>query len=258
MSTIHAHRLATGGCRWILGCPDAGGWQGYCRNHYNKMRNTGRLRTGHASIDTVRTRIRLHLARGGTFHGIAAASGVDPKTVEAIHSGRTTKVRATTADKILAAPIRPSNIGCVRRIQALRRIGWTQPGICAAAGISLDALGDALQRGAFTERHAVAISAAYEQLSSTRGPSRLATRIATKTGCAPPLAWDGIDIDDPVAVPDLGETRRRTPAELIAEYEHLTRLGVTPERAARQLKVLPESITQARHRAARLEVGEAA
>lgn len=261
MSTIHAHRPTAGRCRWIRGCDKPGGWQGFCSTHYNKMRNTGRLRTGHASIDTVRARIRLHLERGGTFHGVAAASGVDPKTVEAIHSGRTTKVRATTADKILAAPMRPSNIGCERRIQALRRIGWTQPRICIAAGISLDALGDALQRGAFTERHAVAISTAYEQLSSTRGPSRLAALIAAKAGCAPPMAWDGADIDDPTAVPDLGEDTRRTRADLLAEYEHLTSLGVSPERAAQQLGVGTETVAQTRARIARqqaTQAGEAA
>jgi lambda repressor-like predicted transcriptional regulator len=258
MNDIRSHHLASAGCRWIRGCNKAGGWQGYCPTHYAKMRRTGRLRSGFIAAQPVRELIDTHLARGRTLPTLAAASGVCKDSLRAIHTGTTSRVRIGNADKLAATPLPPTATGCARRVQALRRIGYSLPGISAAAGITLGGLQSALNRRWWSDRMAQQLSDSYERISGTPGPSARARLIAIREGCAPPLAWDGVDIDDPVAVPDLGETRRRTPAELIAEYEHLTRLGVSPERAARQLNVVPESITQARHRAARLEVGEAA
>ena len=121
----------------------------------------------------------------------------------------------TTQTKLAATPLRPTDAGCLRRIQALQRIGHSLPAVAADAGYTLHGLNAAIKDGHFGDRMAYALECTYTRLQGTAGPSRLASRKAELKGHAPPLAWDGRDIDDPTATP-LGArratARRRTKA----------------------------------------------
>lgn len=111
----------------------------------------------------------------------------------------------------------PTDVGVVRRVQALTRLGWSAPQIAAEAGIpytTIVRLRDHADRqwvGRDDLRDAVAV--AYDALSMkvpplTRWTSRLAGK-AERAGWAPPLAWDEGSIDDPDARPAGDVTRGR-------------------------------------------------
>lgn len=132
------------------------------------------------------------------------------------------------------------------------------PALADRTGIPLGGIKAALRRGRITDPMADRISRAYDQLSGTPGPSPSAARLAAGAGYAPPLAWEGVDIDDPTAVPDHGEATKRTRADLVTEFDHLVRCGVSPERAAKQLGVALGTVDHARYITARQQAGEAA
>lgn len=185
-------------CRWP-GCDQPAGWRGHCHRHYHKLYYTGRIRAGYAPIEPVRDRIHDHLTRGRTLHSLMAVCGVDEQVLTAILRGTQTRIRLHTADRIMSAPLRASSIGCVRRVHALRRLGWPLPEIARHAGVSYGGLKDATSHHQFTDRMADAVCRAYDTLSGTPGPSTVAAKKAAGEGCAPPAAWD--DIDDPAAQP---------------------------------------------------------
>lgn len=144
-----------------------------------------------------------------------------------------------------------SSVGTVRRIHALLAIGWTGPQIAAEAGVSINAMRSIDYHGSTTVRSTTAakIAAAYERMSMTWPEGHYASRTrntAKRRGWLPPLAWD--DIDDPDECPDLTE-HRRTAADLLAEVDHLTGLGVSIHTAATQLGVTVGAIEKALERA---------
>lgn len=131
--------------------------------------------------------------------------------------------------------------GTIRRIRALRRIGWTLEHIAAGAGFdSLQAIDRIANRHVVTTATRDRIAATFERLCMTPGPSERAVKYATHMGWAPPLAWD--DIDDPSERPNLGEERRR---DLLAEWRWLEAAGESIHQAARQLGVSVEAIEKA-------------
>lgn len=80
----------------------------------------------------------------------------------------------------MAVALPPTAVGTVRRVRALRRIGYTLDGLAAATGIAESHLRRVLRSGAVSERIARAIAEAYERLSGTPGPSRRATCLIRK------------------------------------------------------------------------------
>lgn len=100
-----------------------------------------------------------------------------------------------------------TDIGVVRRIQALTRLGWSAPQIAEVAGIpytTIVSLRDQEDRkwvGRDDLRDSIAT--AYAALSMkippyTRWSSRLSGK-AERAGWPPPLAWDEDALDDPTA-----------------------------------------------------------
>lgn len=150
-------------------------------------------------------------------------------------------------------------IGTARRIQALQALGWTQPQIADAAGLSVKSLRNPLLRGNSVYRStAEAVATAYEWMSetepsehthATRRAARYARTIATKRGWHAPIAWLGVDIDDPDATPDPGwKPARRLKHELVEEFEWLVSNGESAEQAARHLGVTVAAVDRARLR----------
>ena len=172
-----------------------------CKSCYYRHRCYGTIRSLLVDVAPVRQRVAQHLARGRSWHALARLAGVDQAVVKAITTSQRQRVRATTARNILAVALPPTAVGTVRRVRALRRIGYTLEGIAAATGIAESHLRKVLRSGAISERVAMAVAKAYKRLSGTPGPSRRAIRLAELAGYPAPLDWEEVDIDDPAAAP---------------------------------------------------------
>lgn len=94
-------------------------------------------------------------------------------------------------------------LGTIRRLQALRRLGWTVVAIAAESGIPEKTLRNPTYRGTNVYRTtADAVAATYDRLSMRIPEGPYATRerrYAERQGWPPPLAWD--DIDNPTEQP---------------------------------------------------------
>ena len=139
-----------------------------------------------------------------------------------------------------------SVIGVTRRLRALVALGYSQNDLCRRSGISPSSLSH-LIRGSVDRTSvetAQRVTALYDQLSMTPGPSDYYRNKARGLGWAPPLAWDDDLIDNPEAKPDLGERRAVKFDERFLEMrelgfsdlEILQRLNVKAESLMRQLE----------------------
>lgn len=148
-----------------------------------------------------RRHVKRHVKRGGSLRYIAKHAGVAHTTIIRLAAGKYLNVEARVAQRVLAVPTRPSNVGCARRVDALAALGHPIPHMAAAGGCNEATLYAAWRRGSFTDVIAQAVVRAYEQLAGKPGPDRRVVAFARKRGSRPPRAWDGVDIDDPASVP---------------------------------------------------------
>lgn len=134
---------------------------------------------------------------------------------------RGSKARAypSTIARIRALRV-PTDIGVVRRIQALTRLGWSAPEIAARSGIHFTTIARLRDRSGRQQigddRLRDAIADAYEAMCMTVPPlTRHTSRLVKKAeanGWPPPLAWG--DIDNPKARPIYGSARGRRRTEV--------------------------------------------
>lgn len=89
-------------------------------------------------------------------------------------------------------------VGSIRRIQALRALGWPVQLLEKRYGTPLQPPADARCSAGYART----IRRVYEELSGATGPSTRVALLALRHGWAPPLAWEDVDIDDPAAFPD--------------------------------------------------------
>jgi hypothetical protein len=109
--------------------------------------------------------------------------------------------------------------GTRRRVQALAAIGWPAHSLATEMGLADGKSVRQLGHGHKVTRPVAAhVSRLYERLSMTPGPSAISRRRAEAAGWAPPLAWEGRDIDDPKARPARGATPGREPDEISIEH----------------------------------------
>jgi len=225
-------------------------------------RELGRHRT--VPAQPVRDHIHQLREHGWTLRGIADAAQLGPTTTHVIAHGTQTTVRTLTAQRILA--LRPESIntrpnqdgfvpatGTRRRIRALLALGWPHTELHARSGVrtsvTLNQAGEWVTRAT-----ADAITALYNDLAMTPGPSARTRARAAKLGYAPPLAWD--NIDDPNATPDHNDSPRttgRSPVDL-DEFMWLISTGEHPEQAAQRLGITLEGIKRAARRNGRDDV----
>ncbi len=90
--------------------------------------------------------------------------------------------------------------GTRRRLQALSAIGWRYEDMAALIGVGKDVVRDYARSSWVQPATAVKVTAVYEKLSGTPGPSAITRRRAEAKGWVPPLGWDEGEIDDPAAV----------------------------------------------------------
>lgn len=131
-------------------------------------------------------------------------------------------------EKRRAAGMQPeamiSGVGLARRLQALAALGHPDTVVGPAMGLRGKHGGVSWYRcrpeAKFHRDTFAAAVRAYDLLSAVPGTSPVTRSRALARGYAPPLAWEGVDIDDPAAVPDFGERTpdRRDVAELVLVY----------------------------------------
>jgi transcriptional regulator with XRE-family HTH domain len=122
-------------------------------------------------------------------------------------------ILAITLD--LAGGAKIDSTGTTRRIQALVACGWSMSKLAARLGIGrANFTGLAQGRTGVTVTHAKAVADLYDELWDVAPPhvewrdhiaySR-ALNYSAKAGWVPPLGWDEDTLDDPAALPDVGE-----------------------------------------------------
>jgi hypothetical protein len=146
------------------------------------------------------------------------------------------------------------SVGVERRLRALARMGWRASDIAAETGIHQQQIQRYMRGGeeaVFLATH-LAIATAYDRLSMTPGPSKLARQRAEAKGWPPPLAWDDHDLDNPDAQPKFGKQHyndmiRRLPDDRQRLAAEVNRDGVTL--VAERYDVTPGAVNRALTRA---------
>jgi hypothetical protein len=154
-------------------------------------------------------------------------------------------------------------IGTQRRIQALVAIGWRLEDIAAAAGHKRthETMASVLYRQTRVRAQTAArLAQVYDRLSGKPGPSSRVRVNARKRGWSPPLAWEGINIDDPDAQPWRPEQQARRVGRppsieaLIEDFDWLVANGESEQHAAERLGVRLDSLRDQRRRLERGQV----
>lgn len=143
--------------------------------------------------------------RHGTYAGASAHRKIHEKPCDACLRAERNHHALALADRIAGRPRTVPAIGTIRRIRALRALGWSVLDIAETAGLPDKTIRNPCHRGTSVYRStADAIARAYDQLSMSipAGPyHERGRRYAARQGWAPPLAWDEGSIDDPAARP---------------------------------------------------------
>jgi hypothetical protein len=182
------------------------------RKSYSKTRrvlaDTGRSLTVPAG--PVAAHLRMLLAAGDNVQSIYRKTGYDYGQLANIIAGRQKRLRRSRAEQILA--LRPGEpitadvdaVGSMRRIQSLMAAKHSLRYIAAETGVSVTVLGAVVngRQRRIERRTADSIAAEYERLSATPGTSIRSAHRAQRMGWAPPICWDGRNLDDPAAFPD--------------------------------------------------------
>ncbi|MDN5861251.1 MAG: hypothetical protein L0H84_21825 [Pseudonocardia sp.] len=250
----------------------------HCRQavrEYERWRTRQRAygRTAYVDAEPVRAHLRRLSEAGIGWKRAAALAGIASSTVWKLLYGDpkrsgapSRRCRRRTAAAVLA--VQPSlnllgdatpvpAIGTQRRLQALVAIGWSQARLAGRIGMLPGNFGRTIARTsqvrASTARTVLAL---YDELwnrppaaadhrsrqSGSRAPPDGGVR-----GWVPPFAWDDDTIDDPGAIPNVGETGMRVID--LDEVAHLADGGAHVTEIARRLGVTPAAIDTARRRA---------
>ncbi|MCR1983997.1 helix-turn-helix domain-containing protein [Cellulosimicrobium cellulans] len=172
--------------------------------------------------------LRVLMGAGLGWKRVAHLAGVAESSVYPLLYGRPdrnggkprTKIRPTTAEKILAVPVprlgalaggaKVDPTGTGRRVRALVAHGWSLTALADQTGIDhqvLRAVANNTRRFVVASS-ARAVRAAYDELwdlpvPESVGKTRALDR-ARREGWPPPAAWDDDAIDDPAALPARG------------------------------------------------------
>lgn len=107
------------------------------------------------------------------------------------------------------------SVGTVRRVQALVAIGWPTRELAERLGVHAKIIQRLIGQEIVLRTTAKKITALYDELSMTPGPSDISRRRAKARGWAPPLAWD--DIDDPNEQPNEPKPDREAVDEVLVQ-----------------------------------------
>lgn len=210
----------------------------------------------------VRAHIQQLLDNNWWLAEIARASGVPSSNLQKILA-ESKSTRKDTARAILAVPVTPilrtplgqrvHALGSTRRLRALAWLGHSWTDVGNRTGMTQDRLGVIANARIDVIRpdEALAIAAAYRELSIKPGRMKQIATCARNKGWDGPLAWD--DIDDPDAKPETGPKRkdgagRREKVDAL-QVARLTAQGLSAEQIARELRCHKRTVVRARGRA---------
>lgn len=188
-----------------------------------RLRRQGRPTTDLVDAEPARTHLRNLLAAGHALPSLASAAGMRKddfaSVLYPVRGSLAKRIRAGRARRILAVPLpevppsttaRVPGVGTRRRVQALAAMGHPVSWQAREIGVLPQDLRDFVWSTAGASRGlAEAVRGLYDRWWDVRpAPCPVVTQVvevARRHGWAPPLAWDDDEIDDPAAVPDLGE-----------------------------------------------------
>ena len=229
--------------------------------HKTRMLAYGRWQP-YVDAEPVRAHVKALMAYGIGWQRVADLAKVPRGSVSRLLYGAaeaeepSKRVRPRTAERLLAVKAVPENLGRTtavdatgtrRRLQALVAIGWSQRTLAGRLGMYPHAIGDITQgREKVAAGTAVAVRKLFAEMWTVLPPEttpreRLAAdrarKMAHARGWVSPMAWDSDEIDDPDAVPQVGEDPSRL--SVIVHYaDKLTSgQGLTVEQAAERLGV---------------------
>jgi hypothetical protein len=141
--------------------------------------------------------------RHGTYAGYVAerkaagAAGVcdDCRAAERQYQARRKRALA------YGRPLKVPSIGSVRRLQALMANGWPGTYLAERLGVRRTNLPTHTRFPTIRTGNAQRIAELYDELRLQAGPSKLTLARAEMCGFLPPECWEGVDIDDPDALP---------------------------------------------------------
>ncbi|RSS59847.1 hypothetical protein [Streptomyces sp. WAC01280] len=217
--------------------------------------------------EPVRRHLQLLDEYGISFEQTARLAGLKATVVAGLlypmgSRGIKQRLRAETADKILAVKPVPENLnelrpidatGTRRRLQALVAIGFPFLRLGEHLPIHPNQVHYVASGRRVQVKTARAVAALYDQLWNQNpadygirpATSLKVKRYAASKGWAPPAAWDDDTIDDPTAQPDLGEHTPRFIALAENALELEKSQGYTRQQAADRLEVSKEALQQA-------------
>lgn len=222
-----------------------------CRAAYRRQAKEEALRR-HRGIPAyengavVTAHIEKLLASGWTSQSIADTAEVSVRSVWNWRNGSYSGVQHSQATRVLAlrpgdhTPLALTSIGSTRRLQALSAMGWSltwcvqQLGITRRWGCQIIA-GHCPQVSVETAQR---IEDLYRRYAMQPGPSRDAKAAARRNNWAPAIAWD--DIDDPEALPEVGDTHAVDSPQVAAtaaaeEIRYLASCSVSTHEIARRV-----------------------
>ena len=178
-----------------------------CRRAAGRQKKRSRAGlTGLIDAKPAATHARHLHAAGWTWSAISASAGLSYSHVHyTVTLAR--RVHHSVAAAILSVKLPTAGLvdatGTHRRIRALGAIGWTTRDLSPIAGLGRGTVGQILRRPHVSAQTATKITAAYNLLWDTPGPSTLTRQRSTQH--PPPLAWDDghgpHGIDNPRATP---------------------------------------------------------
>ncbi|TWP34478.1 hypothetical protein [Leekyejoonella antrihumi] len=175
---------------------------------YSRDRARGIRR--YVPAERTRARLEMLVTHGASLRTLAKITELSGTAIGQIIAGRRAQVQSRTARRVKQLRLRDvygdqadglvPSLGALRRVRALRALGWDGPSLTAAGAAHTNQL-LAARRDHITIGRWRQIDQVYERLSMTPGPSPAARRRARHKGWPPPLAWDEDTIDDPGAKP---------------------------------------------------------
>jgi hypothetical protein len=165
-------------------------------------------------VEKTSTHVQWLSSIGFNDYAIAAAAGIAQTTVWEIRNRIYETTQMDIAARIMSvghtpvpaqARSRVPAFGVHRRIRALCAIGWGYTEVGRRLSVSHQRVAQIGASGQIDYETWRAIADIYDELSGEPGPSAIVRSRAVKKGWAPPLAWEGVDIDHPDARPNLGD-----------------------------------------------------
>lgn len=245
--------------------------RGLCAKHYkhdlDERRARGELISGLVDPGPAREHVAALRAMGMSYRRIGELCGMHPDAVRAT-THRFHRITAQGAARLLAVSIpakpheqaysghRLSAVGTMRRLQALIAIGHSQREIAHKLGVletNLFRLVNGNQTVVTAER-ARQVEAIYDAMSTAPGHCTRALRKAQRRNYAPPMAWEGLEIDDPDARPGPWRParvsrRRRLPTDWLEMLVDWRGLGRSDDEIAAALGIELESLMRRLDRA---------